>query len=120
MKQKVNELTVFYDGACGVCRREIESFRRRDRDGLLTLIDIAASTFDPAQYGRDLQTFMKKLHVRDVAGNFHTGVDALTRIWAIMPQPELHLLSAVVAFPGINTVARSGYWLFARCRKYLP
>ena len=92
MKQKTDSLTVFYDGACSVCRREIERFRRRDKAGLLTLIDIAAPTFDPAQYGLELQVFMKKLHVRDAAGNFHTGVDALTRLWAIMPQPELHLL----------------------------
>ena len=120
MEQNSKGLTVFYDGACRVCSMEIERYRLRDKDGLLTLIDIAAPTFDPAQYDRDLQMFMKKLHVLDDSGNFHTGVDALTRIWAVMPQPELHLLSAVVALPGVNLLASSGYWLFARCRKLLP
>ena len=115
-----NRLEVFYDGGCNLCTREIERYRKIDSRHRLTLIDISASSFDPSQYDRDLSTFMRKLHVRDAAGDFYTGIDAFTRIWAVMPNSELHLLSAVVAFPGINLMARSGYWLFARCRQLFP
>lgn len=113
-------LTLFFDGGCGVCRREVEKYRQMDKDGLLVFIDISAQGFEPSQYGGDLQQFMKKLHVLDASGEFYTGIDGFTRIWAVLPQSELHLLSAFVAFPGINIVARSGYWLFARLRKFLP
>jgi hypothetical protein len=39
------ELTIFFDGACPLCRREIAHYLRRDRSGRLAALDIAA---DPA------------------------------------------------------------------------
>ena len=120
MMQNSNKLEVFYDGGCNLCNSEIERYRKIDSEQRLALVDISEASFDPSQYDRDLSTFMKKLHVRDTAGTFHTGVDAFTRIWSVMPRQELHLLAAIVNFPGINLVARSGYWLFARVRKFLP
>ena len=120
MKQTINNLTVFYDGDCIVCRRELERYCRRDKEGVLTLVDIAAPTFDPELYGRDLKTFMARLHVRDATGAYHAGVDAFVRIWAVLPDPELHLLAAIIALPGISLLARSSYWMFAHARKFLP
>lgn len=120
MGQSKAGLAVFYDGSCRVCSREIEQYRKRDKNDQLTLVDIAAPDFDPAVYGLTQRDFMAKLHVRDASGTFHTGVDAFVRIWEAMPQPELHLLAAVVALPGINLLARGGYALFARFRGHLP
>jgi predicted DCC family thiol-disulfide oxidoreductase YuxK len=120
MKHADDKLEVFYDGGCIVCRQEMERYSRRDKKGLLTLVDISLPTFDPAQFDRDLKTFMAKLHVRDAAGEYYTGVDAFTKIWAVLPEPELHLLAAVVALPGVSLLARSSYWLFAHSRKFLP
>lgn len=120
MRIDADKLTVFYDGGCGVCRREVEKYRQMDQEGRLVFIDISAPSFEPSQYGGDLQQFMKKLHVLDASGEFYSGIDAFIRIWAVLPKSELHLLSTVVAFPGVNLLARSGYWLFARLRKFLP
>jgi predicted DCC family thiol-disulfide oxidoreductase YuxK len=120
MVKNKEKLTLFYDGGCIVCSREMEKYRLRDKSGKLILIDIAAPTFDPSKYGRDLKTFMAELHVRDESGIFHTGVAAFARIWDVLPQPELHLLSAIISLPGISLLARSGYWLFAHSRKFLP
>ena len=120
MAQTNDHLIVFYDGGCVVCSREMEQYRRRDKGGVLILVDIAAPTFDPTQYGRDLDTFMRQLHVRDASGIYHTGVNAFARIWEVMPQPELHLLAAVIALPGINMLAQGGYGVFARFRRFLP
>lgn len=120
MGQKQERLTVFFDGSCRVCSREIEHYRQRDTDGRLLLVDIADPAFDPSPYDRELKDFMAELHVRDASGRFHTGVDAFARIWEVMPQPEWHLLAAVIALPGINLLARGGYALFARFRKFLP
>jgi predicted DCC family thiol-disulfide oxidoreductase YuxK len=113
-------LTVFYDGSCIVCSRELEKYRKMDSAGRLKMVDITAPTFDPSLYDRDLQTFMAKLHVLDNSGEFHTGVDAFTRIWRVLPQSWMHLLSTIIAFPGIRLLARTGYWAFAHVRKFLP
>ena len=42
------QLTVFFDGACPICSREIAHYRRRDSEGRLRLVDIAAPSFDAA------------------------------------------------------------------------
>lgn len=115
-----NGLKVFYDGSCIVCSREMERYRRRDRGGALKLIDIAAPSFDPVAYGRDLDAFMAQLHVLDASGAFYVGVDAFARIWEVMPQRGFHLLAALIGLPGINLMARGGYRLFARLRRVLP
>jgi len=113
-------LEVFYDGACSVCRREMEQYRRRDADGRLRLINIAAEGFDAAAYGGDRKAFMARLHVRDADGVFHTGVDAFARIWESVPGSGWSLLAKTVQMPGVHAVASAAYALFARFRGYLP
>jgi len=113
-------LEVFYDGACSVCRREMEHYRQRDSQGRLHLVDIAAAGFDASAYGIEQAEFMARLHVRDAKGAFHTGVDAFARIWETVPGPGWSLLARLVQLPGVHAVAGVGYALFARYRVYLP
>jgi len=114
------KLEVFYDGSCSVCRREMEHYRRRDRDGRLQLVDISVAGFDAGVYGRDLQAFMARLHVRDARGGFYTGVDAFARIWEVIPGAGWTLLARVIQLPGVHLLSAVVYALFARYRGYLP
>ena len=113
-------LTVFYDGSCIVCSREIAHYQRMEVGDRLLFVDIAAPAFDPSLYGRTKDEFMAQIHVRDAEGRFHTGVDAFAGIWAAVPGEAYTLLSRLVQLPGIHMLATFGYHLFARFRKYLP
>ena len=113
-------LTVFYDGACGVCAREINHYRGIDTEGRLALVDISAADFDPAAHGRTLDQFMAELHVLTPEGEFLTGVAAFAAIWDRLPGAGFPFLASLVRFPLVSPLADLGYALFARFRRYLP
>lgn len=112
-------MIVFYDGACGVCSKEMRYYRKV-ADRRVRFVDIAAADFDAGQYGRTSGDFQRELHVCDANGNFFTGVEAFRRLWEALPSPFYPLLSDVVGLPGINLAARTSYAVFARYRHLLP
>lgn len=112
-------LTVFYDGACGVCSKEMRHYQGL-ADQRLQFVDIAAADFDAAGYGRTAGEFQAQLHVCDAAGRFFTGVEAFRRLWDALPSSFYPLLAGFVGLPGIHLAARTGYAVFARFRHLLP
>jgi len=118
MKERpVFPLTVFYDGACIVCAREMARYRAMDREGRLLFVDVSVPEFDPAPYGMGRDEFMAQMHAMDSEGRVYRAVDAFRAIWQAFPASTLcRLLGTVIALPGINSLARRGYALFARYR----
>ena len=112
-------LTIFYDGACGVCSTEIRHYRSI-ADQRIDFVDIAAVDFNAESYDKQVEEFQKKLHACDADGQFFTGVEALRRLWEALPPPRYSLLSTFVGLPGIHLMARVGYAAFARFRHLLP
>lgn len=112
-------LTVFYDGACGVCSREIRHYRSI-ADQRVRFVDIAAADFAAEAHGVSAAEFQAQLHVQEADGRFFTGVEAFRRLWQVLPSPFYPLLAAFVGLPGVHLAARAGYAVFARCRHLLP
>ncbi|HBG05544.1 MAG: thiol-disulfide oxidoreductase [Geobacteraceae bacterium GWC2_58_44] len=114
-------LQVFYDGSCSVCASEMEIYRRKEHGGRLIFVDISGSDFDPAPHGIALEAFMHEMHVIDRQGRLYRGVEAFRAIWHAFPTSTWYrFIGALVAFPGLNLLARLGYRGFARIRRYLP
>lgn len=114
-------LQIFYDGSCSVCSREVEQYGRRDRHGLLILIDISDPAFDPAPFNISREQFMYELHVIDRNGAIYRGIDAFRAIWLAFPSSKLlRLCVTLITLPLINPLARLCYRAFARIRRYLP
>lgn len=112
-------LTVFFDGACGVCSTEM-SYYRSIADQRVRFVDIAAADFDAESFGKTIREFREKLHARDADGQYFTGVEAFRRLWEALPSPFYPLLSTVTGLPGIHMSACVGYAVFARFRHLLP
>jgi len=111
-------LTIYYDGACPLCSREIEHYRSKDSAGRLRLVDIAAPGFDARAAGLDPVAVNKFLHVRLPDGALVTGLAAFTAIWDVLP--GFGLLARAARLPLINPLLRGGYRAFAALRPYLP
>ncbi len=112
-------LTIFYDGACGVCSTEI-SYYRSMADQKIEFVDIAAADFDANSFGKTTEEFQKELHVKDADNQYYTGVEAFRKLWEALPSPFYPLLASFVGLPGVNLSARIGYAFFARIRHLLP
>lgn len=75
-------LTVWYDGACPLCIREIVLMRRWDGEGRIAFIDLA----DPAQFcPRDRRLMLKRLHACE-NGTMHDGAAAFAAMWRAIPR----------------------------------
>jgi predicted DCC family thiol-disulfide oxidoreductase YuxK len=69
------QLTLFYDGLCPVCSREIAWLRRKNKHGWLEFQDINNADFDPAVYGKTLAELMAELHGVYPDGRIIKGMD---------------------------------------------
>ena len=112
-------LTIFYDGACGVCSTEISHYQSI-ADQRVQFVNIAAVDFNAEGFGKTIDEFQKKLHARDADGQYFTGVEAFRQLWVALPSPFYPLLSTFVGLPGIHFAARTSYAIFARFRHLLP
>ena len=108
-------LTIFFDGACGVCSREIKHYMSI-ADQRIRFVDIAGENFNPGVYGKDHADFQREMHACDNRGVFYTGVEAFRRLWESLPSPIYPTMSKFIGLPVINFCARSAYSLFARYR----
>jgi predicted DCC family thiol-disulfide oxidoreductase YuxK len=114
-------LKIFFDGSCSVCAAEMAIYQRKEHGGRLQFVDISAPDFDPAPYGISLEALMYEMHAIDRENRVYRGVEAFRAIWQAFPSSTRYgLLGALVNLPGINLLARSAYWCFARSRKFLP
>jgi predicted DCC family thiol-disulfide oxidoreductase YuxK len=113
-------LTVFYDGGCPVCSREIDHYRRMSSGDKLIFVDISDPDFDPKPYGRTLEEFMDEMHAMDADGCFYRGVDAFCALWQGLPVRFYGRIGEILGLPGIHLLARIGYRVFARLRRFPP
>jgi len=113
-------LTIFFDGSCSVCSAEMEHYRAQDEDSRLVFVDIQAEDFAPGEFGPSRREFMKQLHVLDGRGRYHLGVDGFAAIWEALPGLRYRTAAGLIRLPVIHFLARVGYWLFAKFRRFLP
>lgn len=106
-------LTVFFDGDCPLCVREIQMLRRLDRRNALRFADIAAPDFDAEEVGRTYESLMAQIHARTSDGRWITGADVFRALYAGVGFGALSKLSAV---PGVRQAVNASYRVFAKNR----
>lgn len=111
-------LTVYFDGLCHLCSREIDHYRKQTGSDKIAFRDITAVDFNAPAEGLDPFLVHKVMHVKDASGQTHTGVQAFIEIWKQLPkyQPAARIAQTKPAFALMNL----GYQVFARIRPYLP
>src|SRR5712692_10586832 len=109
-------VTVYYDGLCPLCSREIAHYRDRAKGIPVSFVDLSAPDFDAAQHGVDLDRAREILHVR-VGDEMRTGLDAVIAMWDAIP--AYRWLARLARLAGVNGLANIGYRIFARFRPYL-
>ena len=90
-------LTVFYDGSCGLCSAEIAQLRELDADAEMHFIDCSVAGFDDGPWRAEGVTqadMLREMHVRDVLGDWHRGVDAFGVLYSCVGAPALARLWA--------------------------
>ena len=80
----MSRVTIFYDGACPLCTREIALMRRLDRRGRLSFEDVTDPEA-PVSCPIDRQTLLARFHARLPNGEVVQGARAFTEAYGQVP-----------------------------------
>ncbi|WP_238230533.1 thiol-disulfide oxidoreductase DCC family protein [Methylobacterium thuringiense] len=80
------ELTVYYDGACPLCRAEIGHYQQCAGAENISFLDVGDEA-RPVSLGPDLDQDLarRRFHVRDPDGQLVSGAAAFARLWRALP-----------------------------------
>lgn len=107
-------LTVWYDGGCPLCTREIALMRRLDRRARLRFVDVSdGATACPL----DRADLLARFHVSDAQGRFYSGAAAFAAMWRAIPL--LRPLGLLALLPGMTWALERLYRAFLRVRPTL-
>jgi predicted DCC family thiol-disulfide oxidoreductase YuxK len=107
--------TVYFDGACPLCRREIAHYQRQPGGQNIAWID--ASLCDERSLGDDLDRSqaLGRLHARHADGTLVSGAAAFAAIWARLP--AYAVLGRLAAYRPVLWTMEVGYRGFLRARR---
>jgi predicted DCC family thiol-disulfide oxidoreductase YuxK len=108
-------VTVFYDGSCPLCRREIGLYGRADGAEAIAWCDVSTGAGLP----KDLTAAqaMARFHVRGKGGELVSGARAFIALWLSLPR--WRWLGRLASVPPIPLVLEGVYRLFLRLRPRL-
>ena len=107
-------ITVFYDGKCGLCSKEINHYRKIAPSNIFNWQDITESADELNQEGITLAEGLRLLHAKDNSGQIHVGVDAFILIWKQLKR--WRMLAFLVGLPIIRHITNAAYRIFANWR----
>ena len=106
-------LTVFFDGACPICDREIALMKRLDRRRQLEFCDFSAQEYDAASSGFATEDLGAVIHARWADGSVITGVDVFRAMWDAV---GLGVLTKLSRLSLVEPLVLRAYAWFARNR----
>lgn len=107
-------ITVYYDGKCGLCRREIDHYISIASAETFEWVDITIKAERFIAQGFDVKDGLKALHVQDDSKNMHIGIGGFIVIWQNLPR--WWILAKLINLPIIRHVAKFAYSIFANWR----
>lgn len=112
----MSKLTLYYDGQCNLCAREIALLRRLSSDDAIAFTDIhQIKDFSGLP---DTETLLKRLHLKSETGEWYLGLDATVKIWS---ETRFGIFAKCLKLPGIRQFANKAYerWADRRyCSRY--
>ena len=112
-------LTVLYDGACPLCRREIGIYRGLQplrSDSPVCFADVSDAGL-PLPPGTTRAQLLARFHVRGRDGNLLSGAQAFLALWAALP--GWRWLALAGRLPGVAWLMERSYRGFLRWRPTL-
>ncbi len=109
-------LTVLYDGACPLCRREIGLYQGLCAREAVHYVDISQPA-TPLPPGTTQAQLLARFHVQTADGHLLQGAAAFLALWARLP--GWRCLAWLGALPGVSAVMDWAYAVFLRCRPAL-
>lgn len=85
-KPVVGELTVYFDGGCPVCSREIAAYRRQTGAENCAWVDASSCPESALGSGLSSRDALARFHVRRADGELAVGMRAFALLWRELPR----------------------------------
>ena len=112
----MEKVTVWFDGACPLCRREIAFLKRLDRRGRIAFIDVAPDDAVEA-CPIDRANLLARFHARETGKSLVSGAAAFGVVYRQVPW--LSPIGQLMRIPPLLWVAERAYRAFLRVRPRL-
>lgn len=106
-------LTVFFDGACPICAREIALMKRMDQQRQLEFNDFSAVDYDLASIDVSPAELGRIIHARWADGRVISGVEVFRAMWEAV---GLGMLARLSRLSLLEPMVLRAYAWFARNR----
>ena len=114
---QLEKVTVFYDGACPLCQREIGFYRRRRGANNIHWVDVSHTANETIAPGLNRFQALERFHVRRSDGKLVSGVTAFAELWLALP--GFRRFGWFLTAPPIVWVLDHCYDVFLRIRPLL-
>lgn len=113
MVNKLQKLTLFYDGACPLCQAEILFLSGRNQAKLLDFVDIHSEQYDPLTVGVSCEQALAAMYGQYADGTVIHGVSVFPEAYQ---RTNLPFLAWVFSRPVLQPILKVGYQFFAKNR----
>ena len=110
----MHKLTIWFDGSCPLCDREIRLMKRLDRRGAINFVDVAAS--DGVHCPVDRAELLARFHARE-NGVLLSGAGAFAAMWRAIPL--LRPIGLLARIPLVLNLLERLYLAFLKIRPRL-
>jgi len=107
-------ISVFFDGKCNLCSKEINYYQRIAPKNTFNWVDITKTPGELDKFEIKLSDGLRLMHVADSNGNIFTGVDAFIIMWKQIKYWKF--LGLFVSLPIVKQIANLLYQYFADWR----
>ena len=111
--QEQAQLTLYYDGACPMCSREIKFLQSITTPNAVVYEDISSEHFVPEKLGKSSSELMAEIHARTGTGDWLIGMDAFRAVYSHTPYGPLFRLTKL---PMVRQCFDWCYSVFAKIR----
>ena len=107
-------VTVYFDGSCPMCSREIAFYQRRRGGNSLNWVDVSACPDKEITAGLSKLEALARFHVRTADGKIFSGGQAFAHLWHALP--ELRPLGRLFLNRPLSYLLDLSYNMFLRFR----
>ncbi|MGL4241657.1 MAG: thiol-disulfide oxidoreductase DCC family protein [Beijerinckiaceae bacterium] len=114
MSETRDQITVYYDGACPLCRREIGLYQRSAGGDRVGWCDVSGSADLPK--GLTREQALARFHVTDADGKLVVGARAFIALWLSLPR--WRWAGRIASVPPLPHVLEFAYRGFLKIRPW--
>ena len=108
------KLTIFFDGGCPLCRREVDFLQSRNQKGHLGFVDINSSDFSlDLKYGITYKQAMERIHALKIDGSVIKDIKVFQEAYSLI---GLGWIYAPTKLPILDKFIEFIYGLWAKYR----